>query len=209
MEPVERAEITEKELTRCPLCAYSLTGLPDRHACPECGFLYDKRMVVEVGSFLSPVSRILFAGMFLGCCVSVCVAYFRGNPESMIPALAGSLGPLLGFAGYVWLRRGNNKIILSEDCIQVIRKGKPSPVYFWDEIESVERSNVDGFAIVYLRDGNTARLFGERFFGSHRRTREFVGRLRRYQDHRCTREERQPSKEPEKDSPRQPDGPDD
>jgi hypothetical protein len=31
-------------LTQCPMCAYSLTGLPENHVCPECGF--------DVGSIL-------------------------------------------------------------------------------------------------------------------------------------------------------------
>jgi hypothetical protein len=30
-------------ITHCPICRYSLEGLPDKHRCPECGFEYDKR----------------------------------------------------------------------------------------------------------------------------------------------------------------------
>ncbi len=83
------------------------------------------------------------------------------------------------------MRRGNNKIIAWDAGIQVIRKGKPGPVHSWDEIESVKKSNVDGCAVVYLRDGNTVRLFGNEFFGFHKKTDEFIGRLRRYQNGPC------------------------
>lgn len=33
-------------LTHCPVCRYSLTGLPRNHRCPECGFEYDQTTVV-------------------------------------------------------------------------------------------------------------------------------------------------------------------
>jgi len=29
-------------LTHCPICIYDLTGLPDEHRCPECGYDYDR-----------------------------------------------------------------------------------------------------------------------------------------------------------------------
>jgi hypothetical protein len=32
---------TGEPITRCPVCRYDLTGLPAKHRCPECGFIYD------------------------------------------------------------------------------------------------------------------------------------------------------------------------
>ncbi len=29
-------------LSECPICSYSLKGLPDKHKCPECGADYDR-----------------------------------------------------------------------------------------------------------------------------------------------------------------------
>ena len=37
------------ELTHCPACAYSLTGLPTDWRCPECGFEYDANTFVLEG----------------------------------------------------------------------------------------------------------------------------------------------------------------
>lgn len=30
----------------CPACGYDLTGLPEEHRCPECGFVYDAHTIV-------------------------------------------------------------------------------------------------------------------------------------------------------------------
>ena len=38
--------MSQSLLKCCPNCEYSLTGLPDRARCPECGFLYDRRSQV-------------------------------------------------------------------------------------------------------------------------------------------------------------------
>ncbi len=208
MEPVER-EITELALKRCPLCDYSLTGLPDRHACPECGFSYDKRVLVETISS----KRHLLAGLVLAAAslYSLCMwgwMSFRGTVPSFpgVFALLAPFFPMCGWFGYLWRRRVNNKIIVSDGSLQVIRKGKLSPVYSWDKIESVKRSNVNGCAIVYLRDGNTVKLFGQDFFGSHRKTEEFVGKLRRCHDEFRKLQGKRAGKGPEEGSPRLPDG---
>ncbi len=34
-------------LPECPECRYSLKGLPEKHACPECGLRYDEHSVVH------------------------------------------------------------------------------------------------------------------------------------------------------------------
>ncbi len=34
-------------LPECPECLYSLKGLPEKHACPECGLRYDEHSVVR------------------------------------------------------------------------------------------------------------------------------------------------------------------
>jgi len=35
-------------LTSCPVCEYDLTGLPEKHCCPECAFEYDPSMRVWI-----------------------------------------------------------------------------------------------------------------------------------------------------------------
>lgn len=36
-------------LTHCPQCEYDLAGLPEKHACPECGYAYSKDAIVVRG----------------------------------------------------------------------------------------------------------------------------------------------------------------
>lgn len=49
-----------RRLDRCPVCRYSLQGLPSIYRCPECGFEYDEQTRVW-----SPTNFRAFAGMAL------------------------------------------------------------------------------------------------------------------------------------------------
>jgi len=42
----ERGDDASGRLKRCPVCDYSLRGLPAAHRCPECGFRYDEHTTV-------------------------------------------------------------------------------------------------------------------------------------------------------------------
>jgi hypothetical protein len=41
--------VRDNNMSACPRCQYSLTGLPDAYACPECGFAYENDMVALRG----------------------------------------------------------------------------------------------------------------------------------------------------------------
>ncbi len=162
-------------LTRCPLCNYSLTGLPDQHKCPECGFSYDKRMEVLTAALRTQVSWLVaWTLVFLG--LAAFFAY-RGGLAS-IPTITYALilfNPLYGF--YIWRKRKQNKILLWQDGLQMIRRSKPGPVYLWQDIRVAEQSFVGGHAVLHMRDGDKIALFGRKFFGSHGRTADFVKRI--------------------------------
>ena len=162
-------------LIRCPLCNYSLVGLPEQHKCPECGFSYDKRMEV-----LTPASRTqVFGIIFLTLVFLSQAAFFgwRGGLAS-IPLIAYAtilFGPLFGF--YLWRKRRRDKILLSLDGLQVIKKSQSGPLHLWQDIRLAKQSFVNGDAILLMQDGDRITLFGKGFFGSHKRTSDFVEKL--------------------------------
>ena len=162
-------------LSRCPLCNYSLIGLPDRHKCPECGFSYDKQMEILTLALRKQVFWLVVgAFVFLGQ-----AAFFtwRGGLAS-IPMLSYAIilfYPVYGF--YLWRRRQQDKILLWQDGLQVIRRSKPGPVYSWQDIRAAEQSLIKGYAFLQMRDGDRITLFDRRFFGSHQRTTDFVKRI--------------------------------
>ena len=167
-------------LKRCPICKYSLTGLPDRHACPECGFSYDKQMIVETPNVKTHLAGVaVFTVLYSGLCGWM---VFRGGVASIPWSSYLILASYPLYVWYLWRRRHSSKIIVWRGGMQLIRKSHPSSVYSWDEMDSIEKSAVDGLVTVGLRDGRTVRAFGKSFFGSHRKTGEFVDRLKQWQD---------------------------
>lgn len=46
------------ELTQCPNCDYSLTGLPEEGVCPECGSRYDQQFVILQGDRYGVISQV-------------------------------------------------------------------------------------------------------------------------------------------------------
>ncbi|HEY3245722.1 MAG TPA: hypothetical protein VGM03_20445 [Phycisphaerae bacterium] len=66
-DPLVAADDTDDllRLKQCPICGYSLRGLPRRHRCPECGFEYDECMFVL--EFRDPrrLDSLLTKGLFV------------------------------------------------------------------------------------------------------------------------------------------------
>lgn len=95
--------ILRPPLANCPVCNYSLQGLPASHRCPECGFEYDEQTVV-----FKPKTPWKTCASLLGS--EFFVFYFIGvNAMSTAYRMAGpiaSTGILVFFAalpiGTVW-----------------------------------------------------------------------------------------------------------
>jgi hypothetical protein len=73
----------KNQLSVCPVCEYSLAGLPAAHRCPECGYAYDESTRVwysegRYGSICMPVLIVSAAAI-----VSLYFGSLRGRPGSM------------------------------------------------------------------------------------------------------------------------------
>lgn len=161
-----------RKLSKCPMCRYSLAGLPARHQCPECGFPYDERMSIRAYDLKRNLIGLggLFA-WFLFCFGSL--AYKHGIAS--VPTIAYTaflVFPVLG--PYFYRNRRRNKIISWPDGFQFIRKSVPSRVYAWSEIKSFRRSLINGWVYIALHDEPEERLFGKNFFGTHKKAARFV-----------------------------------
>ncbi len=66
--------LSGEPITKCPVCRYDLTGLPNNHACPECGFEYDESMRIwyirgPSRGFWIIITILLPLGFFLVCLI--------------------------------------------------------------------------------------------------------------------------------------------
>ncbi len=78
---------------------------------------------------------------------------------------------------YLWNKRKQDKILLWQDGLQVIEKSKPGPMYSWRDIRVAKQSFINGDAILQMQDGDRITLFSQGFFGSYKRTSDFVEKL--------------------------------
>lgn len=106
-------------ITRCPICRYSLEGLPEKYHCPECGFEYDKQ-----GIQFDPRGRGKIKGdVWLNSVVIglvLALAVWSGRLASFAFPLALGLFTLLRNMRFATLAE-EMTIILSLDQIQFIR----------------------------------------------------------------------------------------
>lgn len=92
-----------RSLDSCPVCNYSLRGLPARHRCPECGFEYD-----EHTRAWRPRSYWKFAGFtFLCCAVGFLQAWdaFSDGHRTKGLICASILAAVIAITIYIYRRR--------------------------------------------------------------------------------------------------------
>lgn len=125
-------------LTRCPACGYDIVGLPPRHRCPECGFVYDERMFLLEGWRL-PGRRAWLRSMILyGPIAFIALGVLRyefGWSRRALLMIAATAGAVLALAYLVAWRRGDrsgrralSRWLITEDG--VARPGRRA-VYLW------------------------------------------------------------------------------
>jgi hypothetical protein len=114
-------QVGGQPLTQCPMCAYSLTGLPENHVCPECGFAYDETMRIwrAVKWF-----RVLYAGQLIIGLGLVLIAATDSRPrwDALVAAAAGVLCVIIA---QQYLRK--QPIVVVGQSAIVVRSAGDSP----------------------------------------------------------------------------------
>lgn len=101
-------QINGDPITECPICRYSLEGLPRDHQCPECGFEYDETMRVwrtKLSLAFAVVPVLIFAAFFLLVAIQLWqsgrLGYLRTNA---VPWLCLFFPIVANLANYFLLR---------------------------------------------------------------------------------------------------------
>ena len=162
-------------LTNCPKCNYSLTGLPDEHACPECAFPYERDSLVFAESRRD--AKVVLMISATGLIVSL-VYLVIGRRGSAWGGLAAMAVLAVRSAGRVLGRR--RCAVVSKRCLWVLGPSKSDRRVAMDQIERTERSHVDGGILVFGRGDRQLVKISPEVTGSKRRTKELATTIDAY-----------------------------
>ena len=160
----------------CPVCRYLLTGLPDEHVCPECGFGYERDAVLVeehrytwkhyVGVVGVPI--LLMAGSWL-------------RSGRLIDPYLVSLAILTPLVAGLWrTRRPRNAVLVSRQNLRILRRGVVEQQFPLADIRNAEWSSVTGSVVITGIDGETLFTASIFLLQSHRRAKTAVSAINEY-----------------------------
>lgn len=160
----------------CPVCRYSLRGLPARHKCPECGFRYNKHAcLVAPYRLLQVILAVANSVMFLTG-VSLWLLKVSGIGHWFLLTCG-----LTGFVYAARCRRMSNRFILvSSDELRVIDLRTQEEVIPMTKIVDAKWSRISGIVTVTGITGRELIVIPSEFLGSHRRSRRVVILVRQH-----------------------------
>jgi len=160
----------EEKRYRCPICGYSLRGLPQRCRCPECGhdcatplFVFERDVAYWKWYALANLPLFLIGLLFL---------VVRGSYTLLLVAGIGVVG------GGCRVLMQKRKIVVTPEDLQVIVGSEVRRTLPLSAIRDCIWSRVDGSVKVLDRSGNELASIPRSFFWSHRAAKGLAEKVR-------------------------------
>jgi len=160
-------------ISTCPICSYSLSGLPDEHKCPECGFEYERDMFfIEQERLAWRLLAIANAAIF----IALLVAWWLGRSGFVAVAMFAVLlvGSLVRCAAP---RRG---FVVSRRELQFVRNGRLDQGFPMANIRGAEYSWITGEVAVTAHDGTVPLRIPRGFIWSTKRAKSLAAAINGY-----------------------------
>lgn len=158
-------------LGKCPVCSYSLRGLPSEYRCPECGFPYNSQ--TRIWRPLKP--KAIFGGLFgfIGGSIGV-VLFVADSPRIGLPVLV----LWIGLACYVTWRfysiyKRGQFVCAGPDGIRYRLHKTEAQLILWKDIAAIHRLRFDKLCRVE-RIGDLKQVLLQDVFSSPADTLEFA-----------------------------------
>ncbi len=156
----------------CIECSYSLVGHCATGVCPECGAPFDR---VEKKFRFGARKEAIF-----GLCILPYIAWTLWNIFTDVTAWSINSVALILMSAVVlyslWAMTyyRNLEVVISKLRLRVTHCKETVIDIPMSEIQSITYSRVNGSVVVHLSSGVVTTLPGKEFFGSHKKTQNFV-----------------------------------
>ena len=167
----------------CPKCKYDLTGLPEVHACPECGFEYDPHTeLFDIGPpYVSSSKALVILSL---CAVSFVLAfYFRIAGESFFWM------SMVVVVVVMYLRRPHSAkhvLIANRQGIFIIRPATSDQHIPWSNIHEIRHNWLTGAIQFIDRENKNVPIHPALKFPAFAALERCVDEIRRLQALYCS-----------------------
>ena len=169
--------------TLCPQCDYDLTGLPEAHSCPECGFAYDAfTRTWRVASDSRRASSFFYWIIMIGALTFVSLNVRRQITGGKIAVDISDIFVLVGYGLALFLWRPQLIIALGPSGIYRKRLLSRGQLISWNRVQSViVQANVKSVELILL-DCNRRTIFNSKLKDLFISQRDCETVLRHYAD---------------------------
>jgi hypothetical protein len=121
----------------CLWCSYDLTGLPEHHACPECGLEYDPQATaIELAQAIHPLAIVFFAAAFAALMAALTLVPEPQWFYVFVAVIAG--GFILPMLGRMWLGSGrHDRLILNCSGLNYCPSSGETRTMPWEQVAEV------------------------------------------------------------------------